>query len=212
MLAQKGGTGKTTLAVHLAVEALREGAKVLLVDIDPQASATRWWRRRAASQPDLVQGDGDALPRLLAEAEHRGYDLAIVDTAPHSSQDATISARLSDRVCIPTRPAILDLDAIGASTEIAQRVEARATIVLNACPPPTRAREPRIVAEAREALETYGLPICRVAVSQRASFAHALIDGRVAGELEAGGKAAAEIERLWATLEEDRKRWGDEQS
>ncbi len=202
MLAQKGGTGKTTLAVHLAVEATREGLRVLLVDIDPQASATQWWRRRAVAQPDLVQGDGGALPELLAGAEGRGYDLAVIDTAPHSSEDAAICARLSDRVYIPTRPAILDLDAIGASTEIAVQVDARATIVLNACPPPTRGREPRIVAEAREALETYGLPICETAISQRASFAHALIDGRVAGELEADGKAAAEIGRLWVTLKE----------
>ena len=113
LLAQKGGTGKTTLAVHLAVEAASHGMQALLVDIDPQASATMWWRRRKAPQPELVQSHGDALDKLLQQAQRGGYELAIIDTAPHSSEEAAVAAALCDRVYIPTRPAIFDLDAIG---------------------------------------------------------------------------------------------------
>ena len=116
MLAQKGGTGKTTLAVHLAVQALQDGLRALLVDIDPQASATMWWRRRAASEPALVQSDGSGLPELLRKAHRNGYDLAVIDTAPHSSEEATIAARHSQFVCIPPRPAILDLTILSGSS------------------------------------------------------------------------------------------------
>ncbi len=200
MIAQKGGTGKTTLSIHLAVEASRAGLKVLLVDADPQASATTWWRRRHADSPALVRSGGDDLAVTLDTARAERYEMVVMDTAPHSSRDAGIAARLADQVCIPTRPAILDLDAIGASTELASHAGTRARIVLNACPPPTRYGETSIVSEARQALAVYGIPVCEVAVSQRAAFSHALIDGRAVSEFDAKGKAAREIAKLWNTF------------
>jgi chromosome partitioning protein len=106
-------------------------------------------------------------------------------------------------VIIPTRPAILDLEAIGATTGIVNEVRSSTVIVLNACPPPKLFGEPRLVSEAREALKLYGLPVCEVAISQRAAFSHALIDGRAVAEFDAGGKATREIARLWDTLKLD---------
>lgn len=203
LIAQKGGTGKTTLSIHLAVQASLGGAKVLLVDIDPQASATAWWRRRAAEIPALVQSRGEALPEVLATAADQDFDLLVVDTAPHSSEESTRCAQLSDQVLIPTRPAILDLDAIGASTELVSDLGVPARIVLNGCPPPTRYGEPQIVTEARQALKVYGIPVCEPAISQRAAFSHALIDGRAVTEFDAKGKAAAELNRLWYLLKEE---------
>lgn len=104
---------------------------------------------------------------------------------------------------IPTRPAILDLDAIGATTEIVNEIRASSAIVLNTCPPPKLFGEPHIVREAREALKRYGLPVCEVAISQRAALSHALIDGRAVAEFDAGGKAAREIALLWNTTKQD---------
>lgn len=202
IIAQKGGTGKTTLSIHLAVEASLSGLKVLLVDVDPQASATSWWRRRQEQMPELIQSRGDTLGDVLETAKKQGYDLAVVDTAPHSSEDSTSCARLADWVCIPTRPAILDLDAIRPSTDLVAAVGVSANIVLNACPPPTMFGEPHIVAEAREALTVYETPVCDVAVSQRVAFSHALIDGRAVSEYDRTGKAAREIDRLWSALRE----------
>lgn len=203
LIAQKGGTGKTTLSIHLAVQASQDGLKILLVDIDPQASATAWWRRREAKRPELIQSQGEQLPGLLEAAAQQGYDLAIIDTAPHSSQASTRCARVSDQVLIPSRPAILDLDAIGASTQLVADIGVRAEIVLNGCPPPTRYGEPQIVAEAREALQVYAVPVCELAIGQRAAFSHALIDGRAVSEFERKGKAAQELERLWLHLQEE---------
>ncbi len=200
LIAQKGGTGKTTLGIHLAVQAQRQGLRVLLIDTDPQGSAGAWWQRRASAEPTLVTGLGTELAEMQAQARERAFQLVIVDTAPHSSEQSRACAACSDAVLIPTRPAILDLDAIGATTELVADLDLPAQIVLNACPPPIRAHEPRIVAEAREALTAYQVPVCPVAISQRAAYSHALIDGRAVVEFEAQGKAAAEIEALWADI------------
>ncbi len=203
VIAQKGGTGKTTLSVHLAVQATHAGLHVLLLDMDPQGSATAWWKRRSDARPELIQGQGDSMASIMAHAREQAYDLVIADTAPHSSADSRTCAQLSDHVVIPTRPAILDLDAIGATTSIVNEVRSSTAIVLNACPPPKRSGETHIVSEAREALKLYGLPVCEVAVSQRAAFSHALIDGQAVAEFDAGGKAAQEIARLWGAIEQD---------
>ncbi len=203
IIAQKGGAGKTTLSIHLAVRAGLAGLKVLVIDTDPQASATAWWRRRHEDKPALIQSRGELLPEVLKTATEQRYDLVIIDTAPHSSGEAEATARLSDQVYIPTRPAILDLDAIGVSTELVSGTGTSAKILLNCCPPPTRYGEPHIVSEARQALETYGIPVCGVAISQRAAFSHALIDGRAVSEFERSGKAAREIDGLWNTLREE---------
>lgn len=197
IIAQKGGAGKTTLSVHLTVRAGLAGLQVLLIDTDPQASATAWWRRRREEAPALIQSRGELLPEVLKTAAEQRYDLVVIDTAPHSSREAQATARLSELVYIPTRPAILDLDAIGVSTELVASTRSEARIVLNGCPPPTRYGEPHIVSEARQALKTYGIPVSEVALSQRAAFSHALIDGHAVNEFERNGKAAQEMDRLW---------------
>lgn len=202
ILAQKGGTGKTTLSIHLAVEATLSSLRTIIVDTDPQASATTWWRRRSAEQPALVQAQKENLDDVLSRARSLGYELAIIDSAPHSSETARASVGLSDWVAIPTRPAILDLDAIGASTTLVADDGTPSQIVLNACPPPGRYGEPRIVAEARQALKAYGVGVCPVAISQRAVFSHALIDGRSVSEFDPAGKASTEIQKLWACVKQ----------
>jgi len=203
MLAQKGGTGKTTLSIHLAVQATLAGLKVLIIDIDPQASVTAWWRRRNEETPAVIQSRGDSLAGVLSNAESHRYDLVVIDTAPHSSEESKASARLSDSVYIPTRPSLLDLEAIGASTSLVSDLGMDARIVLNCCPPPNRFGEPKIVSEARQALQVYGIPVAEVAISQRAAFSHALIDGRAVSEFDPNGKAAAEMTQLWQTLSRD---------
>jgi len=154
IIAQKGGAGKTTLGIHLAVRAGLDGLKVLIVDMDPQASATAWWQRREQVLPALIQADGKSLSSVLAKAKIEGYQLLVIDTAPHSSFDAISCARLADKILIPTRPAVLDLDAIGTTTELVTDVGVSAQVVLNASPPATRFGETKIVTEARQALST----------------------------------------------------------
>jgi len=191
LLAQKGGAGKTTLALHWAVEAGKAGPEpVVVIDMDPQASATKWYRKRKDKTPVLIQTD---TPQEALEAcKADGIGLTILDTAPHAFREASKAAGIADLVVIPCRPSILDLEGIEDTVRIAKEAGAPAVIVLNAARP-----RGRLTDEAREALKVYGLPVCPTALVQRAALADALIDGRGVQELEPRSKAAAEITATW---------------
>lgn len=201
LLAQKGGTGKTTLCLHLAVLASELGHEAVILDLDPQGSSSAWKRRRRLERPAVERCEAEDLARKLAELGRQGKDLVLLDTAPHSSDDAATAVALADFVLIASRPAILDLEAIGESVKIVKRQDARGAVVLNACPPPHQNGETAIVREAREAVTAYGLPVSPRSLSQRAAFSHALIDGHAVTEFESHGKAAAEMRGLWDWIE-----------
>jgi chromosome partitioning protein len=190
MLAQKGGAGKTTFAVHLSVLA----GDAMLIDLDPQRSATEWWHTRDAPQPELAEGSSANLRDALGAIRAKWV---LIDTAPHAEEDARIVAENVDLVVIPTRAAILDLRAIRSTVAIVRRVGTPAVIVLNAVQPGRSVAEAGVTTEAREAVKVYGLPICPIAVGHRAALSHALNDGRAVSEFEPDGKAANEMLKLW---------------
>ncbi len=198
LLSQKGGTGKTTLAVHLAVAAAEAGRRVAIVDTDPQRSATAWGRARHGQPPIVATVTPAELRRVVAAAEHDGIDLLIVDSAPHASPEAPQIARAADAVMIPCRPSMFDLAAVGGAVEIVRAAGVPAALVLNECP----ARAPEIAA-ARESLASFGLPVAAVEIAERRAFARAVATGRAVTEFEASGKAAEEIRALlaWITAE-----------
>jgi cellulose biosynthesis protein BcsQ len=109
LIAQKGGTGKTTLALSLAVAAEAAGRTTLIVDLDPQASACKWGDRRTAETPAVIDAQSARLPNALEKAAQAGVDLAIIDTPARIEQAATEAARISDLVIIPCKPSIYDL-------------------------------------------------------------------------------------------------------
>src|SRR4051794_1015657 len=114
LLAQKGGAGKTTLAIHLSVLA----GDAMLIDIDKQRSAAQWWHTRNTSLPDMAEGSSANLKKALANVTRRWV---LVDTAPHVEEDARVVAENVDLVVIPTRASILDLRAIGPTVTIVKR-------------------------------------------------------------------------------------------
>lgn len=202
LLARKGGAGKSTLAIHLAVIAQAAGRRVLLLDTDPQRSTGEWWRSRAAGTPELIECDAAQVSPLVRDAK-RGdkADLLVVDTPPSVTADTAALARLVDLVVIPTRPSIVDLRAIGATVEQVRATRTSAAIVLNGCPAPRSGSEAALTAEARQVLGSYGLPVAPVSITLRAALAHALTGGQAVTEYEPEGKAAAELRELWAYLE-----------
>jgi len=197
IMAQKGGAGKSTLALHLAVLAQQEGERVLLIDTDPQRSAGDWWRARDADTPEMVEASASTLPETLKAAKADGINLVIVDTAPHAQKEAADAANAADIVLVPCRPGILDLRAIGSTVDILRSAKTPGAIVLNQCPPGRGGKESAVVTEAREALEAYGLPVFPGAIGLRASLSHALISGEAVTEFEPKGRAAKELRALW---------------
>ena len=197
LLAQKGGAGKTTLAVHLAVLA-SGNQRVLLVDTDPQKSAGDWWRARASATPVLVETAPDRLRQVIAAARADDIDLVVVDSAPHADPaTVTATARAADLVLVPCRPAILDLRAIGATVDLVRAVRSAVAIILNAVPPRRGDRESGIVTEARMSLRGYGVPVAPPTLAHRVAFSHALIGGQGVTEYEPRGLAAREVRALF---------------
>jgi len=205
-VSQKGGSGKTTIALHVAVAAEQKGHKVALIDIDPQASVTAWHEGRDADSPLLAQGNIADLPGLIDECRKSEIDLAIIDTAPHI--DALDAAKVSDFLVIPCRPTILDLRAIAPSIDIAIQAKVPVAVVLSSCPAIRGFAEAAIVKEARQTLANdYEILVWSGQISQRVAYHYALIDGRAAQEFEPKGKSAQEISALWFWLGKELKKY-----
>jgi chromosome partitioning protein len=194
--AGKGGSGKTTTTLNLAVAAGIAGKTVVVIDLDPQASAAGWKDSRPAETPIVVSVPSTRLPQALQAARDGGADLVLIDTAPHSESAALAAAKSADLILIPTRPGILDLRAIGTTADIAKIAGRPVYIVLNAMPPGAT----RLVEDARAAAAVHGLDVAPVVIEQRAALSHSLTAGQTAQEYEPAGKAAEEIGRLYDWL------------
>lgn len=196
ILSQKGGTGKTTISLHLAVAAQQAGQAAVVIDLDPQASSAGWKDSRAGEEPVVISAPASRLQQALKAAESGGADLVIIDTAPHSGDVALAAAEAADLVLIPCRPGILDLRAIGTTARVVKLAGKPAYVVLNTVPP----RASNVLADARAAVAVHGLDVAPMALQQRAAYAHALTAGQTAQEYERGGKAAEEIGSLYRWL------------
>jgi chromosome partitioning protein len=192
IISQKGGAGKTTLAVHLATTATEAGHAAAIIDLDPQATAASWADRREASVPEVISGQAIRLPTLLKAAGENGAGFLVLDTAPNADQTASLAARSADLVLIPCRPSAFDLEAIETTLLLAKTAGKPAYVVLNAVPPRSG-----IGKEAAEGLAGRGAKVAPHQLVQRAAFTHSVIDGRTAQEFEPHGKAAEEMRQLY---------------
>ena len=192
IISQKGGAGKTTLAVHLATAASKAGHAAAVIDLDPQATAASWSDRREATAPEVISGQAARLPALLKTAGENGASFLVLDTAPNADQTASLAARSADLVLIPCRPAAFDLEAIETTLLLAKTAGKPAYVVLNAVPPRSG-----IGKEAAAGLAGRGAKVAPRQLTQRAAFTHSVIDGRTAQEFEPQGKAAEEIWELY---------------
>ena len=192
IISQKGGAGKTTLAVNLAVAAEMADVPTVIIDLDPQASAKTWHDLRGKDAPVVVSAQASRMQEVIEIARSNGAELVIIDTAPHSEAGALGAARAADLVLIPCRPAILDLKAIGTSGDLAALAKKEAVVVLNAVP-----HQGKLAEEAGEAVRGYGLSIAPIRLTQRAAYVHSLTAGQAALEFEPEGKAAQEILELY---------------
>lgn len=194
--AQKGGAGKTTLALHLATIA-QSDRPTLLIDTDPQGSLAFWYGRRQATTPLLITKGASHLPGIQKMAETEGIGWIIVDTAPHDSASMAAAIRAADLVLIPARPSALDLHAIEATLRMVKELKKPSLVVLSQCPPRRGFGDPLAVREAREVVGAMGGNVAEAFVTSRAIAAQSVVAGLSVGELEPGGQSAMEFERIW---------------
>jgi chromosome partitioning protein len=189
---QKGGSGKTTLAGHLAVQAEAAGASpVALIDTDPQGSLSAWWNAREAETPCFARTTAATLKQDVEQLRELGMKLLFIDTPP--AIEATIGdvIELCDLVLIPVRPSPHDLRAAGATVELVERAGKPLIFIINAATP-----RARITNEAVMALSQHGT-LAPVILHQRTGFAASMIDGRTVGEIKGEARSAEEIASLW---------------
>lgn len=194
IVSQKGGAGKTTLAVNLAVAAIASGEKGTIIDIDPQATASNWGDRRQAPFPLLISAQAARLPQILKQVDVDSW--VFIDTPPAISNTTMAAVKVADIVLVPSRAAIFDLDTLGATLDLVRMGEHEAVVVLNAVPH----RGPD-VEEARSVIASYNIATAPIDLGHRAAFQHAATMGLGVVEYEPNGKAAHEVRGLFKWLQ-----------
>ena len=196
IVSQKGGAGKTTLAVHLAARAAHDGKQAVIVDLDPQATASSWGDWRGGENPVVVAAPHTRLGATIDAAREGGTDILLIDTPPSADAAAVAAARAADLVLIPTRASAFDLHAIKTTAELMKIAQKPAYVVLNAMP----ARSAGLVDEAAEVVKSLALGLAPACLVDRAAFRHAVINGQTAIEFEPSSKAAGEVHLLYAWM------------
>jgi len=195
MASQKGGSGKTTLSGHLAVQAQLAGSgPVVLIDIDPQGSLSDWWNERSDDYPAFAQ---TTVARLAADLEvlrQQGFRLAMIDTPPAITMAIQSVIQVAELIVVPTRPSPHDLRAVGATVDLCERAGKPLIFVVNGATP-----KAKITSEAAVALSQHGT-VAPITIHHRTDFAASMIDGRTVMEVEPNGRSAQEVQALWAYI------------
>ncbi|MGC9128408.1 MAG: ParA family partition ATPase [Acidithiobacillus sp.] len=201
VLNQKGGSGKTTIATHLARALQLDGADVLLVDSDPQGSARDWAAVREDQPLTVVGIDRPTIDRDLKNVARK--DFVVIDGAPQAADLAVSAIKAADFVLIPVQPSPYDIWATADLVElIKQRIEVTDGRLQAAFVVSRAIKGTRIGAEVTDALMGYGLPVLTARVTQRVSYPGTAAEGLTVLEAEPNGDAAAEIRALAAEIKE----------
>lgn len=192
VVAQKGGAGKTTLALNLACAAEAIGQSAAVVDLDPQQSAQSWYDLREQDSPTVVSAQPKRLKAILDAAAQDNIDTVILDTAPAAETSALEASRCADLVIIPCRPGVLDLRAIATTVDTAKLAKTVSVGVINAAP-----AQGSLGDEAAAAIEAYGVQVSPDRIGHRAAFVHATTASQSVVEWEPNGKAANEVRNLY---------------
>ena len=191
IISQKGGAGKTTLTLHLAVAYAKAGYNTAIIDLDPQASATKWSDRRTEEMPVVLSAHASRLHHEINRIRESSGEILFLDTAPHSDSAALEAAKVADIILIPCRPAILDMEAIINTLDLVRTTKTPVYVVMNAVAPQGKERS-----EAIEAIKGLGVDVVPHWMVERVAYARSLVSGQTAQEFEPDGKASEEIEHL----------------
>lgn len=195
---QKGGAGKTTLAAHLAVAWAKQGHKVGVVDIDPQASLTKWFAERARVKDAVaielrcvggwrVQGEVEKLSKLV--------DIVVVDSPPHAETESKIAVRSADLVLVPAQPSPMDLWATKVTLDLAKAEKRPALVILNRMP-----ARGKLADQMRSKYAELGTPVADTVLGSRVAFASSMLEGKGISEQGGAGAAGQEMTALAAEI------------
>src|SRR5690242_1153260 len=193
VIMEKGGVGKTTVALNLAVAAEHKGRSAAVIDIDQQATASKWTDRRTDEKPWVVPTLTARLPAAIKQAEAQGVDFLVIDTPPHSGTDAVEAARRADVVVLPVEPHLFTLETLPKLADVLKLAGAPpAFVVVNKA-----ATQGTEGANAAEYIKAQGFTVCPVILHLRAAHRHATNVGKVATEYDPSSKAAQEALQLY---------------
>ncbi len=191
-ISQKGGVGKTTISINVAIAATLVGKQVVILDLDPQQSASRWSRLRSQDNPIIIPAHAPNLAEFIEQARKHNADLVVIDTAPKSENAALSAAKLANFIIIPTQASNLDLDAIADTIQIVELAKKPAAFVLTNCKTTSSLAD-----MAADALSAYSIPLAPIRFANRVAFVKSLMAGKGVIEFEPNGPSAKEAMQLY---------------
>jgi chromosome partitioning protein len=202
VLSRKGGAGKTTVSLSLALASRQAGLRVVVADIDPLGSSSEVLRGHPEAASLLVETSARKLTLLQDACIQNKCDLLVIDTPAAPEADVALAVEAADVCLAVARPTMLDVAAVQKTVALLRSRNARAMLVLNQCPPPRGGEEADLVQRAEEALRFSGVPLAQTRLRHRSAFQRAFAESRSVTEWDPTGEAAAEVLGLLAEVED----------
>lgn len=197
---QKGGAGKTVLVTNLAVEAYSRKIKTLIIDLDPQESATKWWEARNFDDPLLIKCKHNELLENIVLAEKQGFELVIIDTAGRDGLMYTEAIDRASFIIVPCQPSLDDCRSALPTVDLIKKVGKNFAFIITRCP--TSGDD---FGEAKNSLSAIGL-VCDTPTSERKCFKRAYAENLAVSEYDPKDKGSEEIKIIFDYISQKEKR------